>query len=163
MSFDLFLVAFQDGQAYVGGVEADRQVLDSAQHTHYIEHSNYVICFPDGSHVELYAGGLHDKDKFDGGMFALRGRSFSQAVMQFIWDFAAAGRLAIFPAMEPPLVVLPSEELQAELPSDLLENRRPIVVADGHKLGTVLSDGFTVWQAYRDQIVSDAQDDSGDA
>ena len=109
MSFDLFLVAFRDGQACVGDVEAARQVLDSAQHTHYIEHSNYVICFPDGSHVELYAGGLHDKDKFDGGMFALRGRSFSQAVMQFIWDFAAAGRLAIFPARMWSYFIIPGE------------------------------------------------------
>jgi hypothetical protein len=154
MSFDLFLIAFQNGKNGLGDASAARKVLDRLPYTHEAQSNHYDIRFPDGSHVELSSGGLHNEEKFDGAMFILRAGSLSPTVMQLIYDFALAGRLAVFPAMDPPLVLLPLSEMLNDLPPDVLQDIRPINFSSGQELGILLSRGFRAWEQYRDQVIS---------
>jgi hypothetical protein len=100
----------------------------------------------------MYAGGLDGGDKpFDGAMFALRG--FSDAIGEFIFDFSRAAGCVIFPAMDPPCVLLPREDLAAHLPPDLSDSFQHIPVASGAELLAALQGGYDAWRDYRDHVV----------
>ncbi len=148
MSFDIHCIAFQSGRSGVGDAEAARQVLSRATYQlHEGARDSYEVQFSDGSHVALYADGLTGGDKpFNGAMFELHGGSWTLNVMQFIRDFAAAGRLIIFP-QDPVQPMLPFEQLREELPPSLTEDQEPIVVSNGHELGVALSGGPAKWDA----------------
>ena len=156
MSFDLFLIAFKEGRSVSTDPSAARRLIDGLQHRSDLEAGYYDVQFADGSHVELRAEGLRGEASFNGAMVMLRSFSFSPSVTQFIRDFAAAARLVIV-AVDPPVTLLPFDDLRADLPADLLESRQAITISDGQELGRVLSGGFDQWKAYRDKIVEDAQ------
>jgi hypothetical protein len=158
MSFDLFLVTFRNGGKVTADAAAARGVLERSRCDHRAEFDAYDFSFEDGSHVELYASGLHGGDKpFDGGMFALRG--FSNAIASFIFEFSRAAGCVIFPAMEPACVFVPREDLAAHLPRDLGEGFQRIPVASGGELLAALNGGYEAWRAYRDHVVSSSGGD----
>lgn len=141
---------------------AARIVLDRFKYNYQAQFNSYDINFDDGSHLELYAGGLHGTGKqFDGGMFALRG--FSDAIGSFIFDFSRAAGCVMFPASESPCVLLPCADMAAHLPSELGEEFQRIPVGSGGELLAALKGGYDNWRAYRDQIVraSTGDPDSG--
>lgn len=140
MSFDLFLVTFRDGVKATADATAARAVLERTRYDHRPEFDAYDISFADGSHVEMYAGGLHGGDKpFDGAMFAVRG--FSDAIAAFIFEFSRAAGCVIFPAMEPACVIIPREDLMAHLPTDLGGEFQRVEIASGAELLAALDGG----------------------
>lgn len=158
MSFDLFLVAFRDGGQGCADAEAARPVLERTRYEHRPEFNAYTIHFEDGSYVEMYAGGLHSQhEPFDGAMFAMRG--FSDAIASFVFEFSRAAGCAIFPAMEPPCVLLPRDDLAPHLPAHLGQDRQRIPVASGSELLAALGDGYDSWQDYRDRVLRELDDD----
>ena len=155
MSFDLFLVSFRDGIAAGADAPAAQATLQRYRYSHDREfNAYYSVQFDDGSHVELYADGLDDFSgkPFDGAMFSLRG--FSQAIADFIFEFARTSGCVIFPAMEPPCVLIPHEDLLAHLPADLSSDRRRISVRRGRELLAAVQGGYVAWQGYRDRVVN---------
>jgi hypothetical protein len=152
MSFDLFLVTFRNGGKATADAAAARDVLERSRYDHRPEFDAYDISFDDGSHVEMYAGGLHSDDKlFDGAMFALRG--LSNAIGIFVFDFSRAGGCVIFPAMKPGCVLLPREDLAAHLPADLGDAFERILVASGDEFLAALTGGCVAWQTYRGHVL----------
>jgi hypothetical protein len=152
MSFDVFLVTFRDGAKGTADAVAARAVLERFRYDHRPEFNAYDINFDDGSHVEMYAGGLVGGDKaFDGAMFALRG--FSNAICEFIFHFSRAAGCVIFPAMERACVLIPRDDLSAHLPADLGDKFQRIPVAGGTELLAALKGGFEGWKSYREQVV----------
>jgi hypothetical protein len=159
MSFDVFLVTFRNGAKGAADAAAARAVLERVSYSHRPEFDAYDIEFADGSHVEMYAGGLDGGDEpFDGAMFALRG--CGEAIADFIFRFSGAAGCVIFPAMEPACVLLPREDLAAHLPADLGDDFRRIPVASGAELRAALSGGHDAWRAYRDHVMRVAGDDA---
>ena len=151
MSFDLFLVAFRDGEKATADVAAAREVLERFRYHHTPESDAYDIDFDDGTYLEFYGGGLYgDKEPFHGGMFALRRQSIVNA--SFIFEFSKAAGCVIFPAMEPPCVLLPREDLAAHLPSDLGKSRERLRIDNSNALLNVLKGGFEAWQSFRDRV-----------
>ena len=159
MSFDLFLVAFQNGDKGLGDAAAARAVLDRVRHEHRPEFDAYSIEFDDGSHLEMYAGGLKggggggDKP-FDGGMIVLRG--LSDAIAGFVFEFSRAGGCVVIPAMDPPCVLIPRDDLASHLPADFDFNRIP--VAGGGEVLAALRGGHEAWRAYRDHVLRAAHE-----
>jgi hypothetical protein len=148
MSFDLFLAAFRDGRNAMGDVAAARIVLERNRFTHRAEFNEYDICFDDGSHVVMYAGGLDGGEKpFNGAMFALRG--FSEAIVTFVFEFSRAAECVILPTMEPASVLLPRDDLEAHLPTDLVKEFQPIAITSDTELLAFLTGGYDSWRAYR--------------
>lgn len=151
MSFDVFLQRFKDGNS----AEADRlpirEVLSESAYRGPDEFGFYVVAFPGGGDVEFSAKGLESQEPFTGCAFHIRG--FSDGLVKFIFDVALAGNMVILPAMEGNPLVMVSESQAREIPSDLREDCRPIVVRSGEELGAVLSGGFEGWAAYRNQIL----------
>ena len=139
MSFDIFCIAWENGDRGVGDAAAALAVLRSrVQHLDETE-GYFALEFNDGSFVALCADGLAGSEKpFDGGMFHLTGGSWTLTAMQLIYDFASAGRLIIVP-QDPPRAILPFEELRVDLPPNFLRDPEPIVVRNGHELGLAVS------------------------
>jgi hypothetical protein len=154
MSFDVFLTSFRNGVSAAADSVAANAFLD--RHTYRHDRRAYVVKFEDESQVELFASGLDGKgDKpFTGGMFALRG--MTDSIGTFIVGFSRAAGCVIIPAMEPPCILLPREDLAAQLPNDLTEKMDQIIVIDGSELIAALKGGHAAWQAYRDQVVRKA-------
>ena len=154
MSFDVFLVTFRDGSDAQADAHAARAVLDSFDFTHNPEFSAYDINFNDGAHLEMYAAGLHDdKEQFSGGMFALR--RFSDEIAGFMYEFSRAAGSVMFPAMAPPCVLIPRDDLAAHLPQDLSDEFVCIPIANGEELRAALSGGYDSWRAFRDRVIAD--------
>ena len=152
MSFDLFLMAFRNGDNTTADAAAARAVLERFRYDRQPEFDYYDVNFEDGSHVEMYADGLHGGDKpFGGAMFVLRG--ISDSVASFVFEFSRAAGCVVFPAMEPACVLLPREDLAAHLPADLGEKFQRIPVGSGAELLAALNGGYDAWRAYRDHVV----------
>ncbi len=157
MSFDIFLVAFRDGERINADVDAARSVLNCYQFKHTPELGAYIINFSDDSSLEMYCESLHDNDRsFSGGMVALRG--LTKSVSTFIYDFSRAAGCVILPAMEPPILILPKGDLAVRVPKGISENRKIIPVSNGLELLAVLRGGYEGWQAYRDQVMKSQGD-----
>ncbi len=161
MSFDLFLVTFHDGGKATADSAAARAVLERTAYSHQPEFNAYDISFEDGSHVEMYASGLHGgSESFDGGMFAIRGMSAS--IGTFIFEFSRAAGCVIFPAMDPPCVLLPREDLASHLPADLSSDFQRVPLANGGELLAALNGGYDSWLRFRDQVLRSHGDGSPD-
>src|SRR5262249_2048967 len=118
MGFDVHLMAFRDGKNASADAVASRMVLERVRYDHSPDMHAYDIDFDDGSHVELYSGGLDgNADAFGGGMFVMRG--ITSAITDFIFEFAHAAGCVILPAMEPACVLLPREGMAEHLPADM--------------------------------------------
>ena len=146
MSFDLYLRTFREGQSATGDASAARTVLQRFRHERNPEFDTYTIALDEGSRVDMRAEGLEgDGEPFTGAMFPLHG--LSDAIGAFIFELARAGDCVIFPAMEPPCVLLPRGDLAAHLPSDLGDEFRRIPVSSGAELVAVLNGGYNAWRA----------------
>jgi len=156
MSFDLFLVSFHDGKNVAADAPAAKAILDAVKFQHDPRFDSYVIDFDDGSHAEMYAGGLDGAGKeFDGGMIALRG--MSEAIGDFIFEFSRAAGCVMFPAIEGACVLVPQDDLAKHLPKDITEKMKVIQIASGAELLAALSGGYDAWRAYRDRIVGESK------
>jgi hypothetical protein len=151
MSFDLFLVAFRNGVGADGDGAASRSVLERSRFHRQPEFHHYEVYFDDGSHLGLNAGGLHGGEKFDGAMFILHG--LSEAICSFIFEFSRASGCVVFPAMDPPCVLIPRDDLAAHLPHDLSDAFARVPVASGAEVLAALNGGLDAWRAYRDHVV----------
>lgn len=148
MSFDIFPITFGNG----ADAAAARTVLDRVRYDLRPGCNSYDLNFEDGSHAELYAGGLHGGDEqFDGGSFALRG--LSDAIGAFIFEFARAAGCVIIPAMKPACVLLTRDDLAGHLPAHLRDDFQQIPIASGAELLVALEGGHDAWQAYRDHVL----------
>ena len=157
MSFDVFLITFRNGVNAEADASAARSVLERYRFKKSPEFDAYDLDFDDGSHLEMYTGGLDDSGKkFDGAMFALRG--FGAMIGTFIFEFSRAAGSAIFPAMEPACVLLPRDDLAVHLPASVTEKFKQIPVANGEELLAALSGGYDAWRVYRDHIISKSDD-----
>ncbi len=158
MSFDVFLMTFRDGSSAEADTVAARAVLQLFQFAHDADFSAYDIGFNDGTHLELYAAGLHDdKEQFGSGMFALRG--LSDEIARFIYEFSRAAGSVLFPAMEPPCVLIPRHDLAAHLPQDLSDEFARVPIASHKELYAALNGGYDAWRAYVDRVVADRPPD----
>ncbi len=151
MSFDVFLQRFRNSESADVERRPVREVLDAASYRGPDEFGFYVVAFPDGIEVEFSAKGLESQEPFTGCAFHIRG--FGDDLMKFMFDVARAGDMVIIPAMEGNPLVLVSEAQAREIPSDLRESFRSIVVGSAKELGAVLSGGFEGWSAYRDHVL----------
>lgn len=152
MSFDLLLTTFRNGGPAAADAAAARRVLERTRYVHRPKFDAYDINFEDGSHVQMFAGGLHGGDKpFDGAMFAMRG--FSEAIGTFIFEFSRAAGCVIIPALGPSCVLLPREDQAAHLPAKVSECLQQIPIANGAELLAAVSGGFNAWRDYRDHVV----------
>jgi hypothetical protein len=88
-------------------------------------------------------------------------REISDAVGAFIFEFAGAAGSVVLPAMEPACVLLPREDLAADLPADVSESFQPIPIASGAELIEALKGGYDSWRAFRDRVVRESSDPSG--
>lgn len=156
MSFDVFLVAFQEGEKTIADASAARAVLNRFRYDRLSE-SAYNIAFEDGSHVELSASGLAgDEGTFDSAMVVMRG--LSEAIGAFLFEFSRAAGLVLFPAMKPSCVLLPRDDLAEHLPPGITDDFPSITIANGPELIAALNGGFDAWKAYRDQVLSKSGD-----
>jgi hypothetical protein len=151
VSFDVFLQRFAVGESAQVERRPVCEVLKSAKYRGPDHFGFYVVAFPDGVEVEFSAKGLESAESFTGCAFHIRG--FGDGLMKFILDIAAAGDMVIFPAMEGNPLILVSEEQKKDLPADLPESFRSVVVRSPGELGAVLTGGFEGWSAYRDQVL----------
>ena len=157
MSFDLFLAAFRDGEKGTANADAALEVLKRCRYEHRAEFDAYTVHFDDGSDLEMYAGGLASGDQpFDGAMFALH--DVSDSIASFIYEFSRAAGCSICPAMEPPCVLLPRQDLIAHLPEDLREEFQIIPVASGGELLAALEGGYDAWRTYRERVLGTSPD-----
>jgi hypothetical protein len=154
MSFDVHLFHFEHAEIDLDKI---RGLFKGLNYKFDPEFGHYAISFSDGSHAELYAKGLHNSGEFKSAMFVLR--SLSTAKLQFIYEFAAAGRMVMIATIDPPTALLPFEELHADLPADIKERFQIIPVSSHHELGMLLSGGFAQWKAYRNQIAGQSRKD----
>ncbi|QDT47992.1 hypothetical protein Pan258_20320 [Symmachiella dynata] len=150
MSFDLFLVTFRDGSSAPADDVAARAVLDSFEYDFRPKFQAYEITVDDGKHLEFSAGGLHDDDEFSGGMFALH--DFSRDIMQFIYEFSKAAGSVIFPAMDPPCILIPRDDLLKHLPEDFPSDFTNFPINSGEEMLIVLKEGYDAWSAFRDRV-----------
>jgi hypothetical protein len=150
MSFDVFLMAFRDGQPAAGDSAAAQAVLD--RYPHRAKDGCYVIRFDDQTELEFFGGsGLEPGEKHAaGGMLALRG--FGTGIADFISEFLAAAGCVALPAVEPACVLLPRADLAPHLPADMRAGFQQILVANGAEVAAALRGGLAGWQAYRDQM-----------
>ena len=101
--------------------------------------------------MQFSAKGLESSERFTGCTFHIRG--FGDGLMRFILDIARAGDMVILPAMEGNPLILVSKEQINDVPVDVRENFRSIIVSDAGELDAVLAGGFEGWSAYRDHVV----------
>jgi hypothetical protein len=151
MSFDIFAQVFRDGNAATADAAAARAVLSRVPHQHDPQFDAYVVEFADGSDVEIFAGGLDGTKEFRGAMFALRG--ISNAIGDFIFEFARAAGCVLLPAMKPACVLLTAPNQSRHLPSGMGDDFQVMVISNGAELLAALRGGYETWRAYRDQVV----------
>lgn len=151
MSFDVFAQAFRDGDAGVPDAAAARAILSQIPHAHDPQFDSYDVEFPDGTHLEMYAGGLDGNKPFDGAMFVLRG--ISDAIGDFMFRFTRAAGCVLLPAMEPACVLLTDENQSQHLPPDMLADFQVITISSRAELLAALAGGYDTWRAHRDRIV----------
>jgi hypothetical protein len=151
VSFDVFLQRFVDGES----AEVDRrrvtEVLRAATHRGPDDFGLYIVAFSDGVEVEFSASGLESDEPFTGCAFYIHG--FGGDLTKFMFDVARAGDLVLIPAMEGNPLILVSEEQKRNVPGDLVENLKPVVVRSAGELGAILTSGFNGWSAYRNQVL----------
>jgi hypothetical protein len=158
MSFDIFAQAFRDGAGATADAATAQAILSSVPHTHKPQFDAYFMEFTDGSHLEIYAGGLDGREPFTGAMFALRGTS--DPIGNFIFEFTHASGCVLFPAMDPPCLLLTDPDQSRHLPPGMADDFQVILISSGAELLAALEGGFDTWRAYRDQVVGGSTDSS---
>jgi hypothetical protein len=154
VSFDVFAQAFRDGGAALGDFTAAQKVMAKHRHSNDPQFNSYNVEFTDGSHLEMYVGGLDGKEPFDSAMFALRG--ISDAIGDFIFDFTRAAGFALLPAMDPVCVLLTDQKQRPHLPAGMSDEFQVIVISSGAELLAALEGGYETWLAYRNRVFGDS-------
>ncbi|MDR3159291.1 MAG: hypothetical protein LBU11_09890 [Zoogloeaceae bacterium] len=150
MSFDLFLEHFKDQESAPVSRERIREVL--RRHGQRDDRFEFVE-FTDGSHFAVNSSFEDPDEEFTGCSFNLR--HFSEAIMMFVFEVAAASDMVIFNAQgmdtpeNPVLIVLDPAQIP-ELPE---LDYQPVVCASPAHLAQLLGVGFASWEAYRDRVV----------
>ena len=122
---------------------AVRRVLDTAAVQQADDAGHCVVRAGDGGEAEVFCGNLAG-----GCMVALRG--ITPGLLQLLLDLLKAGNWSMVPAMEDAVAIVPSPQAVQSVPDDF----PPTVVCDSAEdLGRLLSEGFTAWKKYRDQVV----------
>lgn len=156
MSFDIHLMAFQNGNPAAANRDAARAFLDTIEHKVEPEFNAYSLTLHDGANVEIYAAGLHgDAEAFQGAMIALRG--FSDSICDFIYNFCIASSCIAIPAMEASCVLVPEESMTRDLPDGFTDDFAVILIQSGSDVGIALEGGYDAWAAIRDRILRDAR------
>ena len=158
VSFDVFMQRFEAGEPAEVHARPVRELLSTTTYRGPDEFGFYIVGFPDGVEVEFSANGLESPGPFTGCAFHVR--SFGDSLIQFMFDVAQAGDMVILPAMEGNPLVLVSKAQARELPPDLRESSRSIVVRSANDLAAVLTGGFDSWSGYRDQILRQSKRES---
>ncbi len=159
MSFDIFLQKFKNGAPAEVSRSGILALLKSQHYTGPDSLGFYDIRFADGVSVEFSAQGLESSEVFEGCAFHVRG--FSEQLVEFVFDVARAGSMAIIPVTEDPVVLLTSENDQRELPSDVLRDFHIILLMSAAELQLILQQGYTVWSKYREQAAGGAISNTG--
>ncbi len=154
MSFDIFLQKFENGAPAEVSRSGILALLKSKQYTGPDSFGVYDIQFPDGVSVEFSAQGLESSGAFEGCAFHIR--VFSEQLVDFVFDVARAGNMAVIPTTEDAIVLLTSEDDKRELPSDVLQGSHLILLTSAAELQVILQQGYTVWSKYREQAAGGA-------
>lgn len=159
MSFDVFLARFVHGESAEVDRTQVREVLSARRYRGPDQFGFYVVAFPDGTDVEFSAKGLELDASFTGCAFHMRG--FGEGLVKFIFDIARGGDMVIIPAMEGNPLILVSEQQRKNIPAELREGFKSVVVDSAGELGAILRGGFGGWSTYRDQILRRSQAEGG--
>ena len=151
MSFDIFLARFERGELADAPRETVLAVLRMRRYTGPDQFGFYAVELPDGNSVEFSARGLESEGPFQ--KCALHVRGFGSGVTEFLFDIAKAGRFAVVPAMDGNPVFLVESDMMADLPADMLEDLRPVLVTSASAMADGLFGGFKAWAEYRDHVV----------
>jgi hypothetical protein len=151
MSFDIFLVHFENGHVSEVQRQPVRAVLQRTLYHGPDKFGFYRVSFPDRTDVEFSAHGLESDESFTSCAFHIR--AFGEALMTFLFEVACAGDMVMMPAMEGYPLILVSESQRAHVPAEVVEALRPVVVQSPAELSALLSGGFAGWSAYRDRVV----------
>jgi hypothetical protein len=156
MSFDIFLVRFEDGKP----ADVDRgpvlRVLEAQQFVEPHNDENFDVRFPDGTHIEFSAQGLKSSKKFDGCSFAIR--RMSKSGIKFMFDVAKAGNMVMFPAMQGNPCIIVDRVQQLHLPHDL--NFEIVACMSAEELEQLLSGGYQLWRNYLEGIIRNTADEA---
>lgn len=153
MSFDLFLQRFQEGESAPADRDAVKRVLRHRSQSNADTYGFYAIEFEDGSSVEFSAKGLQSDGEFSGCAFHLR--SFSAAVITFVYQVAVAGDFVVINPQgdgspESPLSITVQASQSRHLPEGLGEPQR---AESAEALAKFLGAGIAGWEAYRDRAL----------
>ena len=153
MSFDLFLHRFHEGETAPADRDTVLAVLRRYCDADEDKYGFYLVEFDDGSHVEFSAKGLQSDGEFSGCAFHLR--SFSAAVITFVYQVAIAGDFVIINAqgngsLESPLSITVETLQSRHLPEGLGE---PRLVQSAEALAMSLGADMSGWQSYRDHVL----------
>lgn len=153
MSFDLFLNRFQEGETAPADRDAVLGVLRRYSDANADKYGFHLVELDDGSSVEFSAKGLHSDEEFSGCAFHLR--SFSEAVITFVYQVAVAGDFVVINAqgngsLESPLSIAVAASQSRHLPEGLGE---PQLAESAQALAKLLGAGIAGWKAYRDHAI----------
>jgi hypothetical protein len=153
MRFDLFLHRFHEGETAPADRDAVLAVLRRYCDANEDKFGFYLVEFDEGSRVEFSAQGLQSDEQFSGCAFHLR--SFSAAVITFVYEVAVAGDFVIINAQgdgsfESPLSITVEASQSRHLPEGLGE---PRLVESPEALAMSLGADMAGWQAYRDHVL----------
>ncbi len=154
MSFDVFLVHFQNGQLGEADRERVLDVLHRSRHTGPDKFGFYVVHLADGEDIELCASELEGSGSFTGCTFFLHG--MTEAVTNFVFEVARTGDMTMMVTMPNAVPILTAEYQRGHLPRDLLDAfPEPALCETGPDLFVLLSQGFTGWKGYRDFVIAE--------
>ena len=159
VSFDVFLIRFENGKSVEISRDAVRGVLARVRHDGPGKFHIYDVRFDDGGQVEFSAEVEKPDAPFVGCAFFIRG--WSDGLLRFMLDVATAADLVILAAMEPLVPVIVAESQRPHLPRDLAAADPPALCRTPEELGRVLMGGYEAWSRYRDFIVRQGQQKQG--
>ena len=155
MSFDLFLQSFSQGEPAPANVSGARDFLTSLENYNPNEFGWVNVKLPSGDEIEICGEGLwNDDESFEGAALHLHG--LTQERINFIYNFANAAEFVIFNAQaneNEPLALMPPSFQKENLPKDIEDSAAQISCEK--ELWLLISDDFSRWQKFCDQVLSD--------
>jgi hypothetical protein len=152
MSFDVFLIDFRAPGHAAEDAKAALETLSISGVPTNDDVGHFSAELGDRGSVELYAKSLKaNTTEFGGGMFAVRG--LSPMLAELISEFARASSCVIVPASDPPITLVPREDLMSTPPDDLKKSSKVLQVESGAEVLAALNGGYESWREYRDRVV----------
>ena len=159
MSFDVFLSRFAAGDLAESPKQPVLDVIRSYPFTGPDKFGFYVLSLSGDDTVEVSAKGLESSKPFYG--CALHIRRMNAGLSDLIYSLAQAGHLAIIPAMDDNPVFLVAEQMESELPPDMLKTHHLHFVSSASELAQGLGPGLQAWSDYRDHAVGSTPQKGG--